>query len=113
MHADAYDRARKLLGEHQGKVLAATVLGVVHSLLLVVLLVVLGLLAALFASQGEARYPADRVGTDLDRWVATRATGLDQDNTVFDDTGLLPVVTGNLRSTNPIHQAGARVIRRL
>jgi ABC-type multidrug transport system fused ATPase/permease subunit len=113
MHADAYDRARKLLGEHQGRVLAATVLGVVHSLLLVGLLVVMGLLAALFTSQGEARYPSDRVAKDLDAWVATRATGVDQDNTVFDDTGLLPIVTGNLRSPNPIHRAGARVIRQL
>ena len=113
MHADAYDRARKLLSERRGAVATARVLGVVHSILLVGLLSVLGLLAGLLASQGVARYPADHVRGDLDPWVATRVTGFDQSDAVFDDTGLLPIVTGNIHSVNSVHRFGARLIRRL
>jgi ABC-type multidrug transport system fused ATPase/permease subunit len=113
MQADAYARARKLLDGRRGSVMTAVVLGVVHSLLLVVLLVTIGLLAALFASQGTAHYPAERVKSELDRWVSTRVTGLDQADAVFDDTGLLPIVTGNIQSPNPVHRLGARVIRRM
>lgn len=113
MQADAYARARKLLSERRGAVTAARVLGVVHSVLLVGLLMIMGLLGALLASQGVARYPVSRVKADLDRWVQSRVTGLDQTDAVFDDTGLLPIVTGNLRSTNPIHRVGARAIQRL
>lgn len=112
MHAAAYDRARKLLGGRRGVVITTTVLGVVHSLLLVALLAVLGLLAGLLDSQGEARYPAAKL-KDLPRWVSSRATGQDQEVTLFDDTGLFPIVAGNLSSPNPVHRAGARVIRKL
>ena len=113
MHADGYDRARKLLSERRGAVVMARVLGVVHSVLVVALLVALGLLAGLLASQGVARYPADRVRIDLDPWVVSRVTGIDQTDAVFDDTGLLPIVTGNIRSSNPVHSVGAGLILRL
>jgi ATP-binding cassette, subfamily B, bacterial len=112
MHAEAYARARKLLGDRRGAVISATALGVIHSLLLVALLTVAGLLAALLASQGQARYPSDKV-QNLPRWVAHRATGQDQGDTLFDDTGLFPIVAGNLDSTNPVHHLGAALISRM
>lgn len=112
MHADAYTRARKLLTDHRGVAITATVLGVIHSLLLVALLADIGLLAELMASQGEARFPTSRVG-ELDRWVGSRASGVDQNDTLFDDTGLFPIVAGGLRTRNPFHRAGVRLIRSL
>src|SRR5690348_6389961 len=96
MRADAYDRARKLLSERQGAVATAIALGVVHSVLLVVLLATMGLVAGLIASEGVARYPANRVRKDLPAWVTARVTGLDQADAVLDDTGLLPIATANL-----------------
>jgi ABC-type multidrug transport system fused ATPase/permease subunit len=90
-------------------VLTSVVLGVVHSLLLVVLLADVGLLTALFASQGEARFPTSKVKS-LPDWVVYRATGLDQDDTLFDDTGLFPIVSANLGSPHPVHHACAEAI---
>jgi ABC-type multidrug transport system fused ATPase/permease subunit len=110
MYPDAYARARNLLNDHRGVVVTARVLGFLHSLLLLGLLLVLGLLAALIVSGGEARYPAARV-RDLPRsaqWALNRATGRDQDDVLFDDSGLFPVVAGNLHSPNPLHRLGAR-----
>lgn len=112
MHADAYSRARKLLTHHRGVAITATVLGVIHSLLLVVLLADIGLLAELMASQGQARFPTKQVG-ELDRWVATRESGRDQEDTLFDDTGLFPIVAGGLPSSNLFHRSGALAVRSL
>ena len=109
MPADAYARARKLLSGRPSAVLAARVLGVFHSLLLLKLLAIAGLIAALLASQGEARYPTAKASR-LPAWVSARLTGQDQDDSLFDDTGLFPVVASNLDSRNPIHRAGARAL---
>ncbi len=112
MHAEAFARARKLLKDHKGAVVTAGILGVVHSLLILVLLVVAGLLTGLLASQGGARYPTANVGT-LPRWVEGRTSGFDQNDTLFDDTGLLPLVTANLNAANPLHRSGARFLLRV
>ncbi len=112
MHADSYARAQRLLGDRRGTVATVAVLGIVHSLLLLKLLGCLGLLAALFASQGESRYPHAHV-QELSRWIIPRETGTDGDDAIFDDTGLYPVVAANLRSENRIHRAGAWGLRRL
>src|SRR3954471_1669181 len=97
MHADAYLRARKLLGRGPRTLVLARFLGTVHSLLILALLAVAGLLASLLASQGEARLPTAELAR-LPSWVDVRRTGVDQDVTVFDDSGLFPLVAGNLSS---------------
>ena len=111
MHADAYARARKLLGTGSHALAAARVLGVLHSLLILSLLAVAGLLASLLASQGEARLPTRELD-ELPSWVRGRATGVDQDVTVFDDSGIFPVVAANRSSANVLHGVGARVLQR-
>jgi ABC-type multidrug transport system fused ATPase/permease subunit len=85
-------------------------LGLLQSLLILALLTVVGLLAGLLDSQGQARYRTERAPKDLPVWVAGRETGVDQDDTLYEDTGLLPVAAENLRSPNPIHRATARMI---
>lgn len=112
MHADAHDRARNLLSGRRGAVIFNQLLGVLHSLLLLALLAVLGLLTALLATQGEARYPADKA-SELPRWVGMRATGQDQNDALYDDTGLFPIVAGNRDSANPVHRWAANQILRL
>lgn len=112
MHAEAFARARKLLQDHRGAVVTAGVLGVVHSLLILVLLVVAGLLTGLLASQGEARYPTANVES-LPKWVQGRTSGFDQKDSLFDDTGLFPLVAANLGGANPVHRSGARALLRL
>src|SRR5262249_39138077 len=108
MNADAFTRARKLLAD-RGVVTTVAVLGVVSSLLVLGLLTVVGLLTALIDSRGEARFPTDRKH-ELRSWISARETGVDQDDTLYEDTGLLPVATGNLHSPNPLHQLGARAV---
>ena len=82
MHAEAYARARRLLSDRRGAVITAGILGVVHSLLVLALLLIVGLLTSLLVSLGEARYPAAKVtvksGSPLPDWVAKRATGIDR-----------------------------------
>lgn len=112
MHADAYARALKYLDEHRGRVVTAVVLGVVHSLLLLLLLVMIGLLTALFASRGEARFPEER-SARLPSWTASRATGHDAGMVLYDDTGLFPIAASNLESRNPMHRFGASVMLRV
>src|SRR5262245_5446869 len=114
MQADAYHRARKLLGHGTRTLTTARVLGTAHSLLLLAMLAVGGLLASLLASQGVARLPTRELA-ELPSSVTGRATGVDQDVTVFDDSGLFPLVAGNRSSANPLHRMAAlfllRVIR--
>ena len=112
MHADAYARAHRLLSDRRGAVLTAAVLGVVHSLLLLMLLGCMGLLMALLASRGEARC-AKTLTRKMPDWVGSRVTGEDQGDDLFDDTGLFPIVAANYRSDNPVHRAGARFLLRL
>src|SRR4051794_26415200 len=112
MHPDAYLRARKLLGTGSPALWQSRLLGTVHSLVILALLAVAGLLAALVASQGEARLPTRELG-QLPSWARGRATGVDQDVTVFDDSGLFPLVAGNWSSPNPFHRRGAHLLLRV
>ncbi|AGA30213.1 ABC transporter ATP-binding protein [Singulisphaera acidiphila] len=116
MQADAYLRARKLL-ENRPKTLAiANVLGALHSLLILALLGVAGLLASLLASRGVAQMPTREVAK-FPTWVTSRETGVVHDQTVFDDSGLFPLVAGNWSSPSVLHRQAARtllkVIRRV
>jgi ATP-binding cassette, subfamily B, bacterial len=108
MQADAYRRARKLLSSHRDYV-TARVLGFVQSLLLVALLGVIALFVALMASRGEARFP-EAEANELPQWVISRETGRDQKFLLFDDTGIFPLIAGNLLSGNPVHVMGARAL---
>jgi ATP-binding cassette, subfamily B, bacterial len=107
MQADAYRRARKLLSSHREYVVAR-VLGLVQSLLLVALLGVIALFVALMASRGEARFPAAEADR-LPQWVNSRATG-DPNYVRFDNTGIFPLIAGNLLTGNPVHVVGARAL---
>lgn len=111
MHAEAYARARKLLGDRQGTMATVGVLGVVQSLLVLAMLAVVGLLAALLTTQGEARVRKEREPDLLRRapWVRGQELGLShgRDEVVFESTGVLPVATSNLDSRNPLHRAAA------
>ena len=108
MQADAYRRARKLLSSRRAYVIAR-VLGFVQSLLLVALLGVIALFVALLSSRGEARFSASKANM-LPAWVANRVTGEDQQYLLFDDTGIFPLIAGNLQSKNPVHRAGASIL---
>ena len=112
MPADAYRRARKLLNDRPHAVMMARILGTVHSLLILGLLIVAGLLAALLATQGEARLPTAKLAS-MPLWILSRETGTDQDITVFDNTGLFPMVAANLSSDNPIHRHAAKLLLRV
>ncbi|MFO0951563.1 MAG: ABC transporter ATP-binding protein [Isosphaeraceae bacterium] len=109
MHADAYARARKLLSDRQGMVVTVSLLGVLQSLLVLKLLFIVGLLTSLITTKGEARYPTN-LTAELSDWVTPRVTGTDQGDTLFDDTGLFPIVSGNRDSSNPVHRVGARTL---
>jgi ATP-binding cassette, subfamily B, bacterial len=111
MQADAYRRARRLLSSRRDFVIAR-VLGFVQSLLLVTLLGVAALFVALMASRGEARYPAARVD-ELPGWVSGRSTGGDRHLSLYDNTGIFPLIAGNLRSEYPVHRVGARALERV
>jgi ABC-type multidrug transport system fused ATPase/permease subunit len=111
MHADAYRRARKFLSARPYAQTLAAVLGTLHSVLVLALLATAGLLTALLATQGEGRMPESQLGR-LPTWVADRATGSDENDAIFSDSGLFPLVAGNRFSTNPLHRAGARLLMR-
>jgi ATP-binding cassette subfamily B protein len=112
MHADAYPRARKLLENGPWTLAVASVLGALHSLLILALLGVAGLLAGLLASRGEARMPARELAS-LPSWVSSRETGVVDDVAVFDDSGLFPLVAGNWSSPYWLHRQGARGLLRV
>src|SRR5947209_11760336 len=111
MHADAYLRARKLISHGPRTLALARLLGTLQSLLILALLAVGGLLVSLLASQGEARLPVSQLES-LPSWVQARATGIDQGVRVFDDSGLFPLVAGNLSSPNGLHRRGAALLLR-
>ena len=112
MQADAYRRARKLLSDRSHAVAMARILGTVHSLLVLMLLIVAGLLVALLATRGEARLPSAQLDS-LPTWVQGRVVGTIQDVTLFDDAGLFPLVAANLSSHNPLHRQAARLLLRV
>jgi ABC-type multidrug transport system fused ATPase/permease subunit len=113
MIVDAFGRARRLLiSSSPGAHVKAAVLGVVHSLLVLSLLGLAGLLAGLLVNQGITRFPTDRIAS-YPRWMPQRFAGWDGPYTLVRGTGLYPLVAGNLWSPNPAHRAGARALQRL
>ena len=116
MHSDAFRRARKLLRGHPREAITARMLGVAHSLLLLSLLAVAGLLVALLVGQGEAQSTTARRAL-LKHWEDRRVVGGDGETTRYENAGLLPLVTGSLSSRNPVHRQFARstlaVLRRM
>jgi ABC-type multidrug transport system fused ATPase/permease subunit len=90
----------------------AAVLGVVHSLLMLSLLVVAGLLAGLLVHQGVTRLPIDRIARSPG-WLSPRSVGNDGKFAVYRNTGLYCVAGGNRWGTNPVHRLGARVLGRV
>src|SRR6266542_3622355 len=112
MQADAFRRARRLLNDRSHAVVMARILGTVHSLLVLMLLIVTGLLVALLATRGEARLPSVQLDS-LPTWVQGRVVGTIQDVTLFDDTGLFPLVAANLSSHNPLPRQTARLLLRI
>jgi ABC-type multidrug transport system fused ATPase/permease subunit len=80
-----------------------------HSLGILAVLTVFSLFVALMSAQGETRFPSNRLSL-LPSWVASQATGQDLECRLFDDTGIFPLIAGNLLSTNPTHKAAARLL---
>jgi ATP-binding cassette, subfamily B, bacterial len=111
MQVDAYRRARTLLSSRRGFTIAR-ILGALQSLLVLALLGVIALFVALMASRGDARFPSARVSL-LPSWVVSRASGEDQQYLLFDDTGIFPVIAGNLLSDTPPLPAGAPAWERI
>jgi ABC-type multidrug transport system fused ATPase/permease subunit len=115
MQADAYRRARKLLSSHRDYIVAR-LLGFVQSLLLVALLGVIALFVAVMASRGEARFPAAKVKL-LPKGFVSPITGQDLQEgakfLLFDNTGVFPLITGNLLSGNRVHRFGAQLLERV
>jgi ABC-type multidrug transport system fused ATPase/permease subunit len=113
MIVNPFGRARKLLiSSCPGAHIKAAVLGVVHSLLILSLLVLAGLLAGLLVSQGVTRFPTEQIA-QLPPRMAARATGIDGNYTVIRNTGFYSLAAGNLWSSNPAHRLGARALRRV
>ena len=106
MQAAAYVRARKLLENGPRTQVAAYVLGALHSVLILALLGVAGLLAGLLASRGVARIPTRELAS-LPTRVTSRATETVQETTIFDDSGLFPLVAANRTSRNWFHRQAA------
>ena len=102
MQADAYRRARKLLSSSSPNApMTAGFLGVVHSLLMLSLFGIAGLLVALLDTHGESRYPTSRMAS-FPKWMSQHpVAGTDIEFTLHRNTGLFPLVAGNLYSTEP------------
>jgi ATP-binding cassette, subfamily B, bacterial len=111
MHADAYHRARRLLSG-SSNAMVAQVLGVLHSLLVLALLMVFGLLISLLDTQGVARYPTARKA-ESPPWLAQKVVGQGAQYIYYRNTGLYPLVAANRWSTNPAHREAARGLERV
>jgi ABC-type multidrug transport system fused ATPase/permease subunit len=108
MQRVAFGRARKLLSTSSPNApVKAAILGVVHSLLMLALLGIAGLLAGLLVTRGEARFPTERLA-GFPKWVSPHVTGTEGKLTLVRNTGLFSLVPGNLWSTNAAHRLGAR-----
>src|SRR5208283_4668366 len=110
MHADAYRRARTLIGSHRD-LIVARVLGAIQSLLLLGLLGIICLFVTLMASRGRARFPLAEVSR-LPAWVADQGVS-DGEFLHFQNTGVFPLVANNLLERNPVHRAGAWLVDRI
>ncbi|APW63065.1 ABC transporter ATP-binding protein [Paludisphaera borealis] len=111
MQAAAYLRARKLLRSNRDA-LVARILGVVESLVALALLVTAALFASLLASRGEINVTHGDV-PGLPAWSRSRQVGESVQYEQYGDSGLFPLIGGNLHSPNPVHRVGARVLDRL
>jgi ABC-type multidrug transport system fused ATPase/permease subunit len=107
MQADAYRRARTLLGSHRDLLLART-LGGIQSILVLCLLGIICLFVVLMATRGAARFPVAEKDL-LPAWVANLGAR-DAEFLHFQNTGIFPLVANNLLSPNPVHRAGARLV---
>ena len=110
MQADAYRRARTLMGSHSD-LIVARVLGAIQSFLLLGLLGIICLFVALMASRGEARFPRAEAAR-LPAWVANQGVP-DGELLRFQNTGIFPLVANNLLDPNPAHRAGAWLVDRI
>jgi ABC-type multidrug transport system fused ATPase/permease subunit len=111
MHADAYRRARRLLSSGSNAVVVARVLGVVHSLLVLGLLAVIGLLFSLLATRGVTRWPTARLD-QLPAWIAPQSmSGQGPIYSYYQNTGLLPIVAENRWNANLVQRAAARLLQ--
>jgi ATP-binding cassette, subfamily B, bacterial len=110
MQADAYRRARKLLGFRPDRIVAS-VLGVIQSLLILALLGVVSLFVALLAARGQTRFPRDEIKL-LPQWALNHGTE-DHHFFRFENTGIFPLIADNLLSKNPIHRTGALLLDKL
>jgi ATP-binding cassette, subfamily B, bacterial len=70
----------------------------------------------LLVSRGEDQFPTAQ-RQRLGNWTESRIVAGDREMTRYDDAGLLPLVTGNLLSSNRVHREFARtmvvVLRRM
>jgi len=107
MQADAYRRARTLMGS-RNELILARVLGGFQSLLVLALLGIICLFVTLMASRGEAKFPSAEAER-LPAWVANQAVP-DGEFLRFRNTGIFPLVANNLLDPNPVHRAGARLV---
>jgi ATP-binding cassette, subfamily B, bacterial len=110
MPAAAYDRARKLWNPRQGAVLWAKVLGVVHSLLVLKIILLGGIVAALVTSQGQSWVAPTEI--ESSHWLAQRevAAQAKDGHLLYKNTGLYPIVAGNEDSHYPTPKATAWVV---
>jgi ATP-binding cassette, subfamily B, bacterial len=107
MQADAYRRARTLMGS-RNELTLARVLGAFQSLLVLALLGIICLFVTLMASRGEGRFPSAQAER-LPAWVANQAA-IDGEILRFRNTGIFPLVANNLLDPNPVHRAGSRLV---
>src|SRR4051812_39538051 len=111
MHADAYSRARRLLNGRSSAE-AARWLGVLHSLLILGLLVLLGLLISLLATEGTARFPTVHEA-EFPSWITQKPSGRGEDSLYYRKTGLFPLVSETHWSQNPAHRVAALGLERV
>jgi len=107
MQAAAYDRARKLWAPRRGSVRRAKLLGVVHSLLVLVAILLGGALAYLTTTRGEAWHAPFAEGESPVRLAAPVASRSDG-QVLYANSGLYPIVAANEASWFPLHRALAR-----
>src|SRR5262245_32374854 len=112
MQADASRRARKLLSSSSPIArVKSGILGVVHSLLILALLGIAGLLAGILDTQGEARFPTSRLAS-LPSWMNPPVAGSDDvEFILYRNTGLFSLVAENRWSPNVTHRWAAQALQ--
>jgi len=111
MQAPAYDRARKFGAPRRGSLRWAMLLGVVHSLLILMAIVLVGALAYLATTRGEIWHAPFAEGEAPIRLPAPGVTRSDG-QVLYQNTGLYPIVALNEVSGYSLHREVAlRVLR--